>query len=147
MAELKQLTPFVPVKDMDSAITFFCETLGFDLGFRGYEPDYAFLKRDRAALRLLNGPPGADLDDEARQIAVYIDVDDVDALYTELKPKLDLLPPARVNAPDGAPFDRFYGQREFHVSDDGPLLIMFGSPIEGHPGQRQTPSRETPRED
>jgi hypothetical protein len=65
------------------------------------------------------------VDDERRQNSCHIDVEGVDALYAELKPKLDTLPSGRVRAP----FDRDYGQREFHVIDEGAMLIFFGEPL------------------
>lgn len=86
------------------------------------DPDYAYLYRDAVAVRIVvTGTPEYLLEPAANQM-VYIDVDDVDGLYSELEPQLSKLPEDRVTAP----FDRFYGQREFHVRDEGPYLIMFG---------------------
>lgn len=55
----------------------------------------------------------------------YIDVEDVDALYAELKPRLDLLPTGHMRPP----CDRSYGQREIAVIGPDGDLIGFGSPI------------------
>jgi hypothetical protein len=57
----------------------------------------------------------------------YVDVDDVDALFAELKPGLDRLPPERVNPP----CDMEYGQRDFSVLGPDGDWIGFGSPIRG----------------
>ncbi len=47
---------------------------------------------------------------------------DVDALYAELKPKLDTLPPGDVHGPADKP----YGQRELLVLAPDGELIAFG---------------------
>ena len=56
----------------------------------------------------------------------YIDVEDVDGLWAELKPKLDLLPPGHVEPP----CDQEYGQREFAVIGPDGDLIAFGQSIQ-----------------
>lgn len=120
---LKQITPIVPVADITKSIAFFEEYLRFKVGF---EMDgYAYLHRDEVAIRLVNAGEGVDTHDPARQLSCYIDVVGVDALYEELKAKLETLPEGRVRAP----FDQSYGQREFHVIDEDSLLIFFGEPI------------------
>lgn len=125
MAEMTQVTPFLMCKDFNTEVAFFRDVLGFSVGFTGDEPDYAFMHRDRVAVRLLQGNDDHDWLDRQDMQMVYFDVDDIDALYAELKPALDKLPKDRVNPP----FDRFYGQREFHVRDEGPYLLMFGQGI------------------
>jgi hypothetical protein len=84
------------------------------------------MRRDNAAIRLLEVLPERELGDRRSQQHVYIDVNDVDGLDAELKPELDRLPHGRVRAP----FDTEYGQREFHVTDLDALLISFGQKIE-----------------
>ena len=60
-------------------------------------------------------PPGT------RRFAYYIDVHDVDRLYAELKPKLDLLPAGDIHGPADKP----YGQRELLLlAPDGNLLAV-----------------------
>lgn len=58
----------------------------------------------------------------------YICVENINGLYAELKPRLDLLADGRVKPP----FDQPYGQREFHVIDEDGLLIFFGEPAWGN---------------
>lgn len=125
MAELTQITPFLFCADLDAEVAFF-EMLGFKIGSIMRDPDYAFVHRDRVAVRLIKIGDDLDIANFQHQM-VYIDVDDIDELYAELKPKLDLLPKERVNGP----FDRFYGQRELHVTDEGPYMIMFGQTTGG----------------
>lgn len=123
MAHLKQITPIVPVANMERAIAFFQTSLGFAVTVK--MDGYAYLTRDSIAIRLIQAAPGTDTHDPKRQQACYIDVEGLDSLYAELKPNLDQLPPGRVRAP----FNQTYGQREFHVIDEDSLLIFFGESI------------------
>lgn len=123
MSRLKQITPFVPVNNLDNSVQFFEAILGFECTFKA--DNYAFIRRDSAALRIIEVDAHVDMKDEKREQSCYIDVEDIDALYKELKPKLDLLPAGRVRAP----FNQDYGQREFHVKDEDALLVFFGEGI------------------
>ncbi len=120
---MHQITPFVPCTDLGSQIAFYSNVLGFDVGFRA--DNYAFLRRDDVALRLVEVDPDVDLHHPERQGSFYIDVRDIDALYAELEPELRSLPKDRVRAP----FDQHYGQREFHVLDEDCTLIFFGEAV------------------
>ncbi|MEM8849715.1 MAG: VOC family protein [Pseudomonadota bacterium] len=120
---LTQITPFILCADLDRAIGFYRDRLGFTLGFRA--DNYAFLKRDAAAIRLLEVEPDCDLADPARENSVYIDVQGLDAVWAEIAPALADLADARVRAP----FDQSYGQREFHVHDEDCTLLFFGEAI------------------
>ena len=118
-----RITPFMSVPDIEKAVTFF-EMLGFTSHFR--MGSYAYVQRECAGVRLLqnddegNGaPPGN------RRFAYYIDVEDIEKLYAELKPKLDTLPRGDVHGPA----DKEYGQRELCIlAPDGNLLV-FGQSI------------------
>jgi catechol 2,3-dioxygenase-like lactoylglutathione lyase family enzyme len=118
-----QITPFMHVPDIDAALAFFEDVLGFETLFR--MDDYAYVEREGAGIRILRNraedgaPPGN------RRFAYYVDVRDVDALYAELKPKLDALPPADVHGPADKPYD----QRELLVLAPDGNLIAFGQAI------------------
>lgn len=81
-----QITPFMHVPELDQALAFFSDVLGFQVCVR--MGDYAYIERDASGIRLMQNqgedgsPPGN------RRFAYYIDVRDVDALYAELNPKL-----------------------------------------------------------
>lgn len=120
---LTQITPFVPCTSLDAQIGFYAGILGFDVGFRA--DNYAFLRRDDVAVRLIEVSGDVDLSHPERQGSFYIDVSGLDALYAALKPNLDTLDAGRVRAP----FDQDYGQREFHVSDEDCTLVFFGEAI------------------
>jgi catechol 2,3-dioxygenase-like lactoylglutathione lyase family enzyme len=123
MPNIHCITPFMHVPDIESALHFFTGILGFKCWFR--RGTYAYVQREAAAFRLLQNqdedgaPPGN------RRFAYYCDVEDLDALLTELKPRLDTLPEGEVCGPRDQP----YGQRELMIlAPDGNLLV-FGEAI------------------
>jgi hypothetical protein len=119
-----RITPFMHVPDIDAAVKLF-EDIGFTTYYRF--SNYAYVQRECAGVRLLENqgddgaPPGN------RRFAYYIDVEDIEALYQELKPKLDAMPKGDVHGPADKP----YNQRELCVlAPDGNLLV-FGQSIGG----------------
>jgi len=123
MSNFIQITPFMHVEDLEKALTFFNDILGFETQWR--MADYAYVHRDTAGFRILEqkGPDGAPPGN--RRFAYYIDVEDIEKLYAELKPKLDTLPRGDVHGPA----DKEYGQRELCIlAPDGNLLV-FGQSI------------------
>jgi catechol 2,3-dioxygenase-like lactoylglutathione lyase family enzyme len=118
-----QITPFMHVPDIDAALAFFNDVLDFKTTYRA--DGYAYVHRESVGFRLLQNhgddgaPPGN------RRFSYYIDVRDVDALYAELKPKLDTLPAKDVHGPADKP----YKQRELLVVAPDGNLIAFGHAI------------------
>lgn len=120
---MHQITPFVPCSDLACQIRFYKDVLGFEVGFDA--DNYAFLRRDDVAVRLVEVDATVDLAHPERQQSFYIDVHDVDALYASLATGLATLPSGRVTAP----FNQDYGQREFHVTDEDCTLVFFGEGV------------------
>ena len=120
---LTQITPFVPCSRLETQIGFYRDVLGFAVGFQA--ENYAFLRRDNVAVRLVEVWDGVDLSHPEREGSFYVDVQGIDALYESLRPKLAGLPEARVRAP----FNQPYGQREFHVADEDCTLVFFGEAV------------------
>ncbi|MEM0898959.1 MAG: VOC family protein [Pseudomonadota bacterium] len=120
---ITQLTPFVLVSNLEKALAFYEGVLEFECTFRA--DNYAFIRWEKAAIRLFEVGCDIDLQDEKRQQSLYIDVDGLDALYERLEAMLSMLPSGRVRAP----FNQDYGQREFHVVDEDALLIFFGEAL------------------
>ena len=133
MSNLIQVTPFMHVENLERALAFFTEILGFKVPYRDGQY-YAYLHRETVGFRILQStgedaaPPGN------RRFAYYIDVRDVDELYRELKPKLDTLPKDDVFGP----INQTYGQRELLVLAPDGNLIAFGQAIPGK--QKRTDS-------
>jgi catechol 2,3-dioxygenase-like lactoylglutathione lyase family enzyme len=120
VANLYRITPFMHVPDLDAAVAFFTDVLGFACRFR--QGSYAYVQREAAAFRLVQNigddgaPPGN------RRYCYYVDVEDVDAIHEELKPKIPLLNDGDVYGP----VDQIYGQRELLVLAPDGNVIAFG---------------------
>ena len=123
MPTLHQITPFIPVKSLDNAVDFYSKYLKFSCTFKA--DNYAFLRHDQIAIRIVQVDDDIDLSVPERQNSFYIDVTDIDALYVSLEAELSTLPQGRVRAP----FNQDYGQREFHVIDEDCTLIFLGEGI------------------
>lgn len=122
MTNFIQATSFLHVPNLQAALAFFEGVLGFEVRFR--IGNYAYVDREDVGFRLLEDSP------EERQLgprrfAHYVDVRNVDALYDELRPRLESLPAGDVVGP----LDQSYGQRELMVlAPDGQVLV-FGQAI------------------
>lgn len=121
--KMKQLTPFLPVRDVDASVRFYEHVLGFRCTKR--LEGYAHLMRDEVGIRLVSAAADKDMDSPDSQVHIYVDVEDVDELYKKLEERLSELPATRLRPL----FNTTYGQREFHVIDDDVTLISFGSPL------------------
>jgi catechol 2,3-dioxygenase-like lactoylglutathione lyase family enzyme len=119
-----QITPFMIVPDVDKALPFFNDILGFKTLLR--YPDHAYVHRETAGFRIMSAGPGNPFQPGTRRFAYYVDVEDVDALYAELKPRLDALPKGDVHGPA----DKSYGQRELLILAPDGNLIAFGHAIQ-----------------
>jgi catechol 2,3-dioxygenase-like lactoylglutathione lyase family enzyme len=115
-----QVTPFMLVPDLEKAVAFMIDILGFRVDYR--QPGYAYVSREGAGLRMMEEGPGNSFQPGTRRFAYYFDCRDVDALYAQLKPKLDTLPPRDVHGPADKP----YRQRELLVLAPDGNLIAFG---------------------
>jgi catechol 2,3-dioxygenase-like lactoylglutathione lyase family enzyme len=115
--KIERVSPILPVRDVAAALQRY-KGLGFEGTVYGEvdgqgRPFYAFLRRDDITIHLALAP---DLDQHANTSAVYLYVDDPDALYKEWRdalPSGDLRPPVDTN----------WGMREMSYGDvDGNLL-------------------------
>lgn len=122
MQNLVQTTPFmhVPIDEFDGAVRFFEDVLGFNAHTR--VRDYAYLSRDGCGIRIWGREDAADAPRGVRNFRYYFDVRDVDALYEELKAKLDKLPKGDVHGPADKP----YHQRELLILAPDGDLVCFG---------------------
>jgi len=122
MPNFIQTTPFmhVPLAEFEAAVEFFRETLGFSEHL--HRSDYAYLEREGCGIRIWGREDAADAPRGRRNFRYYFDVRDVDALYEELKPKLDKLPKQDVHGPA----DKTYLQRELLVLAPDGDLVCFG---------------------
>lgn len=118
-----QITPVMWVPDLDAALVFFTDLLGFRVLAKA--GGYAYVHRETVGVRIMDRTIYADVAPGDRRFAHYIDVRDIEALYAELKPKLDLLPAGDVHGPSDKP----YGQRELCIVAPDGDLVVFGQAI------------------
>ncbi len=123
MPNMIQATAFMLVPNLDRAIEFMTDVLGFVVNVR--MRDYAYVSREGVGLRMLEAGPGNPFQPGTRRFAYYFDCRDVDALYQELKPRLDQLPLGDVHGPADKPYD----QRELLVLAPDGNLIAFGQAL------------------
>lgn len=109
MTKVHQITPFLHVPDLKRSLEFFCETLPFVLRFQ--ESNYAYVEFGGAGLRLLEEPARSLTPDGKVRVSVYVDVENVDELFAQLKSRLEQLPGERVQPVKIMP----WRQKEFQV--------------------------------
>jgi catechol 2,3-dioxygenase-like lactoylglutathione lyase family enzyme len=115
---LEAITPRMPVQDIEEALSFYRDRLGFELGWKWGNPiTHASVCRDSISLDLIAVPHG-----KQGTAMVYVRVTGVDAYYSELKGR---------NVPSGNLDDRPYGMRDFEVIDPSGNRLAFGEPKEG----------------
>lgn len=112
----------VPVRDVEVSVSFYRDVLGFDVRFAAPDGSIAIVGRGPAVLQLLKTDDENSLRATATNIAVYIEVKGLDALFEELRVGLEALPQERLRMP----FEQPYGMREFHVKDPDGCLLFFG---------------------
>ena len=119
MPRINGIAPQFLVDDLDKAVAYYRDKLGFDVDFV-YQSFYAGVSRDGSAIHLKCAPKTIS-DREHRKsnehLDAYIDVADVDALYEDVSSRN-----AKVTKPVG---DRPWQCRDFYVEDiDGHILCF-----------------------
>ncbi|MEO8054970.1 MAG: VOC family protein [Acidobacteriota bacterium] len=123
MTKVFQITPFLHVPDLAAALSFFCETLPFEVKFQ--QPGYAYVELAGCGLRLLEERTRNLQADGKARVSVYVDVESVDDLHARLQAALAKLPPDRVEPI----LDKAWNQREFQVRLPDGDWLTFGQPV------------------
>jgi catechol 2,3-dioxygenase-like lactoylglutathione lyase family enzyme len=111
------ISPVFPVTDMPSALSFYCDILGFDIGWTwGDPPTHANVCRGQIDISLTLDPS------KAGSGEAYVGLTAVDAYFAELQSRKTVL---------GELADRTYGMRDFSVEDPSGNRLVFGQPIIG----------------
>lgn len=119
------IAPIVAVRDVATSVAFYRERLGFER-MSGEDPGFAIVALGPARVMLVGPGDAAALAATAAHVAAYVWVEDLDALWARLAPRLADLPEGRVRPP----FRQAYGMREVHVKDPDGFLLFFGEPDE-----------------
>lgn len=113
--DFEAVSPVFPVSDVPAALMFYCERLGFDLGWTsGDPPTHANVRRGRVSLSLALDASSAGSGN------AYVELIGVDAYFAELQDRGLAL---------GELADRPYGMRDFSVTDTSGNRLVFGESI------------------
>jgi catechol 2,3-dioxygenase-like lactoylglutathione lyase family enzyme len=116
VANCAYLHPVLSVSDLPASIAFYTDQLGFRTGFTAGDPiQIAGMNLGFGSLHLQPGTPSP------AGAAVYLVVDDVDALYEHQRSKGVAIA--------SAPSDRPWGLREYRVQDPDGYTLTFGQHI------------------
>ena len=124
-AQLTSISPQFLVDDLDAAIAYYRDQLGFELQFT-YEGFYAAVSRDGLSIHLKRAPR---LDGErahrrqGEHLDAYVVVKDVRELYRELEAR-----GARIVKPIG---ERPWAFVDFYVEDVDGYIVCFSEPAAG----------------
>jgi len=112
-AKFEAVTPRLPVRDVEKALGFYVDKLGFRLGWKWGNPlTHANVCRDAVSLDLIAAPA-----ERCGTAMAYVQLSGVDAYFSELKGR---------NVDSSEPSDRPYGMRDFEVVDPNGNRIAFG---------------------
>lgn len=118
--KLKSITPMLRTWKLQESVAFYTGVLGFVVDATNAASGWAALHRDDAAL-MLSEPNPHEGDKYPRFTgSLYFNVDDVDAIWQQVKTK------AAISYP---PETFFYGMREFGIYDNNGYLLQFGQEV------------------
>lgn len=121
MSNVRAVWPLLWVSDVEAAISFWTEGLGFDVAGADGPPDerdWCRVVRGGASVMLQGGLSGG----PPRGVSLYLVCDDVDAMREEI---------AGRGIPVSIPGDASYGMRQLRVAHPDGHEVWFESPTEG----------------
>lgn len=110
MYKALQISPMIPSFETNDTVSFFNKLLEFEIEM--HESNYAILIKDKYSIHIL--PAGENIG----QMEIYLQVDNVDEIWANIKDKLDGITFKK-------PFDRDYGMREIHIEIPGTKTLLF----------------------
>ena len=123
-ATLTTIAPQLLVQDVAQTTAYYRDVLGFEVGMSG---SYGIVNRGPISLHFIKyaktgeGQPVGNNDDLGKMSDVYIETDNVEALYAEFVAK-----GATVN---GEPKVTPWGMKQFEVTDCNAYVLVFGQDV------------------
>jgi len=108
------------VRDIERTKAFYADVLDFELAIDNTASRYAMLRRGEAWLAFIENQTEEARVATSQHTAAQIWVKEIDALWADLKPRLD----GRTDCEVKPPHDRHYGVREIHLKDPDGFLIF-----------------------
>jgi len=116
MATLSRIAPEIPVSDLQAAIDYYCQKLGFDLAMEMVSAGYAIVERDGIAIHLF--------EEDAKpcvSVGVHIFTHDLEELHAELRSRGATICQNIARKP--------WGNRDFRVNDCAGNMLKFTEPV------------------
>jgi len=122
---MKFVTPELVVEDVNATMAFYCDVLGFESVITVPEEgilDWALLKKGNVQLMfeaqrsIIKELPAFKDMPIGGSLLLYIDVDEVQKFYEQIKQQVDVL---------REPHGTFYGAREFAIRDINGYVLLF----------------------
>jgi uncharacterized glyoxalase superfamily protein PhnB len=127
---LNRLTPMLEVTDMDETIGFYHDVLGFECANR--VEGWAVLPNCGVEIMICLPNAHTPFDKPRFTGSLYMKLDDVDALWQQVKDKTTVVYPLE---------NFFYGMREFAIRDNNGYCLQFGTEIK-EPSQIPPPEQD-----
>ena len=115
-----KLSPMLETKDIPGTMKFYTEVLGFNCDTFSEEWGWAHFSKDEIAIMFSKPNEHRNIPEPIMSGSLYIEVDDVDSVWDELKYACNICYPIE---------DFEYGMREFAVFDNNGYLLQFGEVI------------------
>lgn len=120
MSKFQAIRPMLWTKELKETLAFYVNVLGFTCDEYNEDWGWASLHRDVSELMLAKPNEHTPFDKPIFTGSFYINVDDVDALWEQLKDKCNICYEIET-------FE--WGMREFAIYDNNGYLIQFGQDI------------------
>jgi len=117
MAKLARIAPELPSANLDNALAYYEQKLGFEVAMRLPGDEYAIVERDGVAIHLFTVGTT-----KPSTVGVHIFTSDLDQLFAELQTKGATI----TQAIEGKP----WGNRDFRVRDEFGNELKFTEPTE-----------------
>ena len=107
-------------KDLDATVKFWTDRLGFRCDGSSEEDGWASLCRDRVSVMIATPNVHVPFETPAFTGSFYFNVDNVAALWADLKDRVTIAYPME---------DFEYGMREFAIYDNNGYMLQFGTSV------------------
>ena len=114
----QSMRPMLRTKDLDATVQFWTNRLGFTCDGMSEPDGWASLSRDGVGLMIATPNAHVPFDRPGFTGSFYFNVDDVAALWADLKDRVEI----------AYPMEEFhYGMREFAIYDNNGYMLQFGT--------------------
>lgn len=118
---LTKLVPILYTNVIQESVNFYQTKLGFTCVVLDKELEWATLERDKVTIMLSKPHRHLNFEKSIFTGSFYINTDDVDCLWEQLKDKANIC----------YPVENFeYGMREFAIYDNNGYVVQFGQKLE-----------------